>query len=255
MRPERPAHAVFRVEHIMGMPIEIDVRDVEPDASLIDSAFAVLRHADGLFSTYKPDSQISRLGRGELRISDCDPAVDDVLTRAARLAKQTDGYFSVRPAGHLDPSGLVKGWAVQRAADAMSAGGAVNFMINAGGDIVARGEPARDEKWRIGIRHPRDHDALAAVVAGNDIAVATSGEYERGQHILDPHTSSPPQGLLSVTVVGGDLTNADAYATAIFAMGRAGADWALRLEGYETLCVTDDGMVLSTPGFSAFRVS
>jgi hypothetical protein len=98
-------------------------------------------------------------------------------------------------------------------------------------------------------------DALAAVVAGNDIAVATSGEYERGRHILDPRTGEPPSGLLSVTVVGPDLATADAYATAIFAMGAAGPEWALGLTGYEALCITDQHSVLSTPGFARFRAT
>jgi FAD:protein FMN transferase len=237
----------------MGMPIEIDLRDSDPDTSLIEVAFAILRRADEVFSTYSPDSHISRLGRGELRIADCDPAVDEVLARAARLSKETGGYFSVRPAGTLDPSGLVKGWAVQRAADAMSVGGAGNFLINAGGDVVARGEPQAGEPWRIGIRHPVERDAIAVVVAGNDVAVATSAEYERGAHILDPHSSRPPRGLLSVTVVGPDLGTADGYATSIFAMGEAGPEWALRLDGYETLCVTDERTVLSTPRFDRYR--
>jgi thiamine biosynthesis lipoprotein len=246
---------LFRVEQIMGMPIAIEIRDAEPDAGLAAIAFGMLRRADEVFSTYQPNSQISRLARGELRISDCDPAVDEVLSRAARLASQTLGFFSARPGGRLDPSGLVKGWAVQRAADAMSAGGARNFVINAGGDVVARGEPEPGEWWRIGIRHPEEHEALAAVVAGSDIAVATSGEYERGAHILDPHTRRPPSGLLSVTVVGPDLGTADAYATSIFAMGRTGPEWALGLGDYETLCITSDRQVLSTPGFARYRAS
>lgn len=237
----------------MGIPIEIEMRDREVDADASDAAFAVLRLADDVFSTYKRESEISRLGRGELRISDCDDVVDEILTRAAQLSRETGGYFSVRPAGRLDPSGLVKGWAVQRAAEAMTSRGARNFLINAGGDVIARGAPEPGEKWRIGIRHPEEHDALAVVVAGNDIAVATSGEYERGKHILDPHTGEAPTGLLSVTVVGADLATADAYATAIFAMGTAGAEWAARLDRYETLCITAERTVLSTPGFAEFR--
>jgi thiamine biosynthesis lipoprotein len=235
----------------MGMPIEIDVRDHGID---VEPAFAELRRADATFSTYQPGSDVSRLDRGELEISDCAPEVDEVLTRCLALERETGGYFNVRPAGRLDPSGLVKGWAVARAAERLAGAGARNFCINAGGDVIARGRPTAGERWRIGIRHPLDHDRLAMILAGEDIAVATSGEYERGAHIVDPHTGGRPAGLLSVTIVGGDLPTADAYATAAFAMGTAGPEWAAALPGYETLCITADERVLTTPGLDRYRV-
>ena len=134
----------IEVRHIMGMPIEIDVRDEGID---VEPAFAWLRRADELFSTYRADSEISRLGRGELLLSECAPEVDEVLSRCVALRRETDGYFDVRAGGRLDPSGLVKGWAVARAAERL--GGVRRLFINAGGDIATRGGP-----WRIGIRHP-----------------------------------------------------------------------------------------------------
>src|SRR5207248_3932894 len=100
--------------------------------------------------------------------------------------------------------------------------------INAGGDIRVRGRPTPAPYWRVGIRHPFLRDKAAAVVAATDLAIATSGAYERGAHIVDPHTGRPPGGILSVTVVGPDLATADAYATAAYAMGRAGVDGAAR---------------------------
>src|SRR4051794_21333763 len=176
----RPAH----VRDIMGMPIGIDVRD----AGGIDVgvAFDWLREVDATFSTYREDSDISRLDRGELTVADCRPEVDEVLTRCLALERATGGYFSVRPAGRLDPSGLVKGWAVAGAADRLAAAGARDFCINAGGDVIARGRPAPRRRWRVGIRHPEELDRLAAVLEVEDLAVATSGEYERGAHVLDP---------------------------------------------------------------------
>ena len=230
------------VRHIMGMPIEIDVRDEDVD---VEPAFAWLRRADELFSTYRADSEISRLGRGELLLSECAPEVDEVLTRCAALREQTGGYFDVRAGGTLDPSGLVKGWAVAGAADRL---GARRAFINAGGDIATRGGP-----WRIGIRHPVERSRLAAVLEVSGLAVATSGEYERGRHVLDPHTGRPPEGLLSVTIVGPDLATADAYATAAFAMGAAGPGWTATLDGYDALCITTDHRVLSTPGMDRHR--
>src|SRR4051794_20967976 len=238
-----------QVRHIMGIPIGIDVRD---DVN-VEAAFDWLREADATFSTYREDSEISRLDRGKLVLADCRPEVDEVLTRCMRLNRATGGAFSVRPAARLDPSGLVKGWAVDGAAQRLAAAGAERFCINAGGDVVARGRPAPDRRWRVGIRHPTDLDRLAAVVAVEDLAVATSGEYERGAHIVDPHTGAPPAGLLSVTVIGPDLATADAYATAAFAMGADGPAWTASLAGYDAMCITSDHRVLSTPGFARHR--
>ena len=234
------------VRQIMGMPIGIDMRDGGID---LDVAFDWLDEVDATFSTYRDDSEISRLDRGELALADCRPEVDEVLSRCMALERETDGYFSVRPAGRLDPSGLVKGWSVARAAERLAAAGAKNFCINAGGDIVARGRPEPGRPWRVGIRHPEDLSRLAAVLDIGDLAVATSGQYERGAHIIDPHTGLPPTGLLSVTIVGPDLGTADAYATATFAMGAAGPEWTATLTGYDAMCITADHQVLSTPGF------
>lgn len=245
----------MRVEHIMGMPIQIDLRDGDVDPCALDEAFDSLRSADAVFSTFDPGSEISRLGRGELSIAQCSPEVDEVLTRCEQLRRDTGGYFHVRAGGTLDPSGLVKGWAVARAADSMAAAGALNFSINAGGDVLSRGAPAAGEVWRIGIQHPLRPDKIAAVVAGTDVAVATSGEYERGAHVLDPHTGQPPTGLLSATIVGPDLPTADAYATATFAMGAEGPVWSAGLDGYETLCITTEQTLLTSPGLDRYRVS
>jgi FAD:protein FMN transferase len=242
---------VTEVRHIMGMPIGIDARDADPPA--IEAAFDWLREVDAIFSTFREDSDVSRLDRGEVTLAECRPEVDEVLTRCLALERATGGYFSVRAAGHLDPSGFVKGWAVEGAARRLAAAGARSFCINAGGDVVARGRPAPDRLWRVGIRHPTELERLAAVVAVEDLAVATSGEYERGAHILDPHTRARPSGLLSVTVVGPDLGTADAFATAAFAMGAGGPAWTGTLTGYDAMCVTSDHRVLSTPGFARHR--
>jgi len=263
-----PGHR--RVEHIMGMPIGIDVRDPAVDPAALDAAFAWLRQVDALFSTYKADSEISRLNRGELALADAHPDVRAVLTRCAEARVETDGYFDSGAAflmqwervgdvalrlGTVDPAGLVKGWSVERAARILEAAGARAYSVNAGGDIRVRGCPAPASGWRIGIQHPTLRDKVAAVVESTDLAIATSGAYERGAHIIDPHTGRPPEGVLSVTIVGPDLAMADAYATAAYAMGRAGPAWTARLvgRGYEALTILDDETVLSTPAFPAVR--
>jgi thiamine biosynthesis lipoprotein len=259
------AHAAgFRVEHIMGIPILIDVRDGEVDPVALDRAFDWLRLVDATFSTYKADSEICRINRGELPVADAGSDVREILARCAQLREETGGYFDIsapyprrggaataspRPEA-MDPSGLVKGWSVVRAGLILEAAGARNYLINAGGDILARGRPALDAPyWRVGVQHPRQRDKLAAVVAVRDRAIATSGAYERGNHIIDPYSGGAPAGVLSVTIVGPDLATADAYATAAFAMGAAGPAWTSRLPGYEAMTILADETVLSTVGF------
>lgn len=245
-----------RVEHIMGMPIGIDVRDQDVDAAALERAFDWFRWVDATFSTYKDDSAISRLNRGEVLLEDLNPTLREVLARCEQLRFETSGYFDIHldsDPSIVDPSGLVKGWSVDRAAAILEEAGARNYSINAGGDIRVRGGALPDASWRIGIQHPYLRDKVAAVVVGDDLAIATSGTYERGNHILNPHTGLPPGGVLSVTIVGPDLGTADAYATAAFAMGDGAPAWTAGLigSGYEAMTILADERVVSTPGFPA----
>jgi thiamine biosynthesis lipoprotein len=233
------------------MPIVVDLRDEPADEQALDQLFDWLCLVDATFSTYKGDSEISRLNRGELVLADATSDVQEVLARCDELREETSGYFDARfDGGSVDPSGLVKGWSVDRAAAILNDAGLRNYAINAGGDIRLRGGALPDTVWRVGIQHPSVREGVAAIVEGDDLAVATSGEYARGQHVLDPHTGRPPSGVLSVTITGPDLATADAYATAAFAMGadRAPA-WTARLRGYEAMTILADERVLSTPGF------
>jgi thiamine biosynthesis lipoprotein len=234
------------VEQIMGMPIVVEVRDDSAPASAVADVFDWFRWVDAVFSTYKSDSQISRYNRGELAFADLHPDVMTVLGISEELRLQTNGYFDVRAASAdtIDPSGLVKGWSVDRAAALLDDAGVQEYAVNAGGDMRLRGS------WRIGIQHPIERGAVARVFETTDLAVATSGAYARGSHVLDPHTRRPPSGVLSVTVTGPDLATADAYATAAFAMGATGGvSWLTQLRGYEALTILADGRMLSTPGF------
>jgi FAD:protein FMN transferase len=243
-----------RVESVMGMPIVVDIRDEPVDEGVLDGMFDWLRWVDATFSTYKDDSEISRLNRGELALEDAHPAVVDVLDRCERLRVETDGYFDARAASPelVDPSGLVKGWAVDRAAALLDEAGLRNYAVNAAGDMRLRGRAVPELYWRVGIQHPLEPDRVARVIDTTDLAVATSGEYARGAHVFDPHTHRPPTGILSVTITGPDLATADAYATAAFAMGADRATrWTARLRGYEAMTILADGRVLSTPGFGA----
>ncbi len=223
----------------MGMPVTVLCSAGE------ERVFAWLREVDARFSPFREDSEVSRIDRGELAPRDAHPDVRAVLARCERLRVATGGYFDARAGGSLDPSGLVKGWAVDRAAALLEG----PFCIDAGGDVLVRGGP-----WRVGVRHPRRVSELCAALAVTDAAVATSGAYERGDHVLDPVGGGPARGALSVTVVGRSLGTADAYATAAFAMGARGPAWTARLRGCDAMTVLDDGDVLSTPGLARLRV-
>ena len=243
---------VRRVEHIMGMPIVVDVRDESVDEAALDRMFEWLRRVDATFSTYKDDSEISRLGRGELALEETAPDVRRVLERCEQLREETRGYFDAHAAGTLDPSGLVKGWPVDRAVEFLHQADLRNFAVSAGGDMRVSGRAVPELCWRVGIQHPRERLEVAAVVEANDLAIATSGVYARGDHVIDPHTGRPPAGVLSVTVVGPELATADAYATAAFAMGpHAGPRWTARLRGYEAMTICADETVLTTARFPA----
>jgi len=241
-----------RVKHIMGMPIVVDIRDEDVDDEALECMFEWLRFVDETFSTYKDDSEISRLNRGELELEDARPEVREVLDRCEELRVETHGYFDVHAASadSIDPSGLVKGWSIDRAAAILDAAGLRNYAINAAGDMRLRGRAVPGLAWRVGIQHPLAREHVAAVVEARDLAIATSGAYARGDHVLDPHTRRAPSDVLSVTIAGPDLATADAYATAAFAMGgRAGPHWTARLRGYEAMTILADETVLSTARF------
>jgi thiamine biosynthesis lipoprotein len=235
---------VRHVELVMGTAVSIDVADPLPTdtvTAMVADVCAWLHEVDARFSTYQPDSEVNRVHRGELRSADFSADLTHVLARCADLWRETDGYFDAYATGRLDPSGYVKGWAVEVASARLAAAGSRHHCLNAGGDIRTRGQNADGNDWRVGIRHPWLADKLAWVLAVGDGAVATSGVYERGDHVVNPRGGGPARGLRSVTVVGPDLSLADAYATTALARGEPGLTWLAGLSGYESAAVTDDG--------------
>ena len=215
----------------------------------LDAACAELHRIDELFSTFKPASAVSRLRRRELSRDEFPPDLADVLARCRLASEITGGWFDpwAMPGG-VDPSGLVKGWAVERASAILRAGGVHSALINGGGDIACFGTPSDEGQWRIGIRHPWRPDALAAVVECDEGAIATSGTYERGEHLIDPHTGARGAAVASATVIGTDLALADALATALAVAGEALLSCVLELDGYEAHLVDWNGTEHTTPG-------
>ncbi|MEV7974618.1 FAD:protein FMN transferase [Streptomyces sp. NPDC086519] len=251
--------AVRHAEEVMGTVFSFDVRGEDPAAvrAALDEAVAALHRVDEVFSTYREDSQVSRLAREEIGVAECDPEVAEVLELAAEAERVSDGWFSTRYRGRLDPTGIVKGWSVERAALSLRrVAGVSGVSVNGGGDVQMFGAPEPARAWRVGIADPLRPGGLAAVISAagvDELAVATSGTAERGAHIVDPRTGkSAVTDLVAVTVVGPRLTWVDCWATAAFAMGsRAGLAWLESLPDVEGLLITAGDEVRCTGGLAA----
>ena len=241
-------------EQVMGTVVSFDVPSEAQDNGALAAAVRWLHWVDVTFTTYQAGSDVSRLGRGEVTVAECAPEVAEVLAACDVLREQSGGYFTAYPTGTLDPSGYVKGWAVERAARILTEAGSTAHTVNGGGDVQCVGARPGAAPWRIGISSPVHPGALALVVTGRDFAVATSGIAERGAHIIDPVAGRPATGLASVTIVGPSLTLADAYATAAFAMGPSLARQWTRdaIDGYEACAILPDGATWRTPGFEGY---
>ena len=248
---------LHRVEHVMGTAISIDLVDTADDR-LLDGLVGWFRHVDEVFSPFRPDSLVSRIGRGELAPDhpSLGGDVGDVLCRCASLARRTEGVFDVwnlpSPNGtRFDPCGFVKGWSVQRAADRLRAAGVHHFCLNAGGDLVLGGRNRDGGPWRVGVRHPHDPRAVALVLeAEGPLAVATSGSYERGAHVVDPRSGDRVAPVASVTVLGSDLGEVDAWATTVYALGLPGLELLERAGPAAACVITHDLEIVTTPRFS-----
>ena len=238
-----------RTEDVMGMPVTVDVRD---GGGPLDAVFAELRRIDSVFSPFRADSAVSRINDGRLRVDDAGAEVTEVLALCDAYAAATGGFFSAWRDGVLDPSGLVKSWAIARACAILDAGGHRSYFVDAGGDVRTRGHKGTGEPWRIGIRHPVERSAVVRVIVGNELAVATSGTYEKGRHIYDPHTGVAVGELVSLTVIGPDIVEADVQATAAFAMGAGALPYLGTLEGYEAYAIGPDLRATWTTGFDAW---
>jgi len=220
----------------MGIPISIDIPECENEP-VFSEVFARLREIDGRFSTYKPESEVSRFAAGKIAQNDLSQEVKDVIKACQSAEEKTDGYFSAWAAGAFDPSGYVKGWAIAEAGKVIEKHGYKTYCIGAGGDVLAHSDT--DKVWNIGIQDPRDKSKILNKLSISNEAVCTSGSYERGAHIINPKTKKPANRLLSVTVVGPDIIWADILATAVFASGKSQIKFMedFQIKGYKLLTV------------------
>jgi len=241
---------------LMGMPITVDIGGTSTD-DLIDTVFGYFEHIDRRFSTYRADSEIAAINRGDVPVVDWSGEMMEVLAIAKQTKDETDGYFDIRkPDGSLDPSGIVKGWAIRNAADLVRRSGARDFYVDAGGDIQTGGKNPDGEDWRIGIRNPFNEREIIKAVAPKGRGIATSGSYVRGQHIYDPHAPGRQiEDIVSLTVIGPDVLEADRFSTAAYAMGKAGIRFIEELPGFEGYMVDAGGVATQTSGFKGFVLS
>ncbi len=236
----------------MGMPITIEVMDGNVRETDIEKIFDYFIRVDGKFSPFKPQSEISKINRREINPTDYSPGMKEIFSLAEQTKNQSRGYFDISHKGKIDPSGLVKGWAVYQASGLLKQTGFKNFYVEAGGDIQAYGQNKDGQSWRAGIRNPFKPKEIIKVVELNNAGLATSGTYERDQHIYNPFSDSLIIEIVSITVLGPNVYEADRFATAAFAMGKDGITFIEQLDGLEGYVVDKDGVATMTSGFEKY---
>jgi FAD:protein FMN transferase len=213
--------------------------------SAMAAAQAVLERLDHRFSHYSVDSEISRWLCGSAVSPDTVAEFTHVLAQCGRLRDDSDGVFTIKNpvTGTVDTAGYVKGYAIGVAAAAMREKGLANFILTVGGDSTCVGSADAGRPWRVAVADPERSHGIAAIIDASDLAVATSGTAERGEHIRRAAAPAPTP-LASFTVTGPDIAEADAYATIGFALGEAGLAWVAAHDGYHGLAIRSDGSIV-----------
>jgi thiamine biosynthesis lipoprotein len=238
---------------IMDMPVIVEV--VNPDGQdIFDTLFDYFHYVDNTFSTFKKTSEITKINTGVLRESEYSPDMKTILRLARQTKKETSGYFDIRHGGKIDPSGVVKGWAIHNAANLLRKAGYTDFYVEAGGDIEVSGNNKNGKTWTIGIRNPYNSREVVKKVALHNLSIATSGTYERGAHIYNPKTHTPVDEIVSLTVIGPNILEADRFATAAFAMGGRGIEFIEHLNGFEGYMIDTNKVATQTHGFGNYVV-
>lgn len=257
----------------------------------LSAAFAELERIESVMSLYRPASQISRLNR-EGVLHTPDASFVEVLRFAAEVAEKSAGAFdvTVQPLWKLSGekpdaatlalvdwqkveisenliklshgmaitlNGIAQGYAADAAMRVMRAHGVEHALIDAG-EFSAHGTNAENAPWRIGIQHPRERDAFAALTQLKNRCLATSGDYETvfsddfsRHHILDPHTGMSPDELASVSVLAPTAMSADALSTALFVLGaKRGMEFLRHYPDTDALLILKDGRRMATTGFT-----
>jgi thiamine biosynthesis lipoprotein len=220
--------------------------------SLIDEVFARLVEIDAAYSTYIATSEVSKIQNGTLSLDQASEELLSILDLAAYAKTITNGYFDISHNGIFDPSGIVKGWAIAQATKILNNAGIDDYIVEIAGDMYASGYFEIGKAWTVGIRAPHEPSKVVKIAALTDMAIATSGTSERGQHIYNPMVEGPIEDILSISVIGPDIIWADIYATAAFARGAAGIEWLETVPDYEGFAILPGMTGVSTSGFGAY---
>lgn len=243
----------------MGMPVCVEIRDQEVIPGIFEEVFSYFVYIDEKFSTYKTTSEISAINRGEIPKEKWSAPMKEVFRLSEETKRETKGYFDIMtPKGFVDPSGMVKGWAIWKASQIIKSKGIQNFYVEIGGDIQVSGKNPEGRLWNVGIENPlrgkgKQGGEIVKIIYLDDKGVATSGTYKQGLHIYDPlKKTAPSDGIVSLTVIGPNVYEADRFATAAFAMGTRGIDFIEKLPGFEAYQIDKNGQAMMTSGFESY---
>ncbi len=238
----------------MGMPVTVDIPGNDIPESIFEKVFSYFRSIDEQFSVYKETSEITKINHGIIREEDFSDDMRKVFELCEETKKLSDGYFDIRsPGGFLDPSGLVKGWAIYNAAEILRDEGFENFYVNVGSDMEVRGKNENSQPWKIGIRNPFDEKEIVKVLNISNRGVATSGNQARGKHIYNPSKqNASADEIASITVIGPNIYEADRFATPAFAMGKQGINFIESLADFEGYAIDKNGIATMTSGFEKY---
>lgn len=241
---------------IMNMPVTIEIADPILSSGDLPEVFDYFDHIEVKFSAYKDESEISAINKGEIQPEEYSSEMREVFRLSAETKKATAGYFDIEYSpGQYDPSGLVKGWAIYKAAQILKNKGYKNFYVEAGGDVQVYGKNNQGQDWQVGIRNPFKQEEIIKVVALSGLGMATSGTYIRGQHIYNPYQKEEPiLDIVSLTVIGPNVYEADRFATAAFAMGKDGIKFIEKLADLEGYMINKEGIATMTTGFNQYVV-
>ncbi len=236
------------------MPVIVEIADPNAVGEDFEKVFSYFKHIDDKFSVYKSDSEITKINEGKIKENEWSREIEEVFELSEKTKKETGGFFDIQKAdGKYDPSGLVKGWAIYNATKLLKKNGFKNFYVEAGGDIQVSGKNKEDKTWKIGIRNPFNVGQIIKVVYLKDRGIATSGTYERGQHIYNPKDRAKSiTEIVSLSVIGPNVYEADRFVTAGFAMGREGINFIEKLKGFEGYIIDKDGVATMTSKFDQY---
>lgn len=231
----------------MGMPIEITIEDYK-NTKIFNEVFNFFKYVDQKFSTYKTSSEVSIFNQGKIKLKDTSDDFKKIYKLCQKSIKYTFGFFNPSNKGYYDPSGLVKGWAINEASNIIKKSGSKIYYINAGGDVQTSGK-----LWKIGIKNPFKQTENIKIINIKDSGLATSGNYERGMHIYNPQNNfKKADDIASITVIAKDVYLADIYSTAAFAIGLKGINLIEMTKGLEGYQIDKSGIATETSGFSKY---